>query len=85
MTRYQAKRVLNAVPQGARHVCFDFSGVGSIGPAFADEIFFIYVRQNPGVEIAWAGAAAIVKSHILWASSRAQKYGSKIPAALSQP
>jgi hypothetical protein len=75
VTRYQAKRVLSAVPQGTRHVCFDFAGVGSIGPAFADEIFFIYARQNPGVEIVWKRAAAFVKNPILWAMARSKKYG----------
>ncbi|MNU60907.1 hypothetical protein D3C71_501080 [compost metagenome] len=74
VTRYQARRVLNTVPPGTLRVCFDFSGIGSIGPAFADEIFFIYARQNASTEIAWEGAEMHVKNHILWAVSRAKQY-----------
>jgi hypothetical protein len=32
-------------------VIFDFSGVDTIGQAFADEIFRVFARQHPEIEL----------------------------------
>ena len=50
VSRSQAKRVLARVDRFA-HVIFDFDKVGSIGQAFADEIFRVFASQHPEVEL----------------------------------
>lgn len=51
ISRSQAKRLLQRLSR-FREVVLDFSGVESIGQAFADEIFRVFVRQNPEVSLA---------------------------------
>lgn len=46
VSRSQAKRILNRVEK-FKTVLLDFDGVGSIGQAFADEVFRIFLRRNP--------------------------------------
>jgi hypothetical protein len=50
LSRSQAKRVLAGVYRFAEAV-MDFTGVDTIGPAFADEIFRVYRRAHPEIEI----------------------------------
>lgn len=50
VSRSQAKRLMQRVDR-FRHVMLDFTGVTTIGPAFADEIFRVFARQHPEVEI----------------------------------
>lgn len=50
VSRSQAKRLLARVDL-FKVVVLDFSGVGMIGQAFADEVFRVFVRQHPEVEI----------------------------------
>ena len=50
VSRSQAKRVL-ARFERFREVFLDFHGVESVGQAFADEIFRVFRRNNPGVKI----------------------------------
>lgn len=50
MSRSQAKRILAHVEK-FREVILDFSGVTQIGQAFADEMFRVYARGNPNVEL----------------------------------
>jgi anti-sigma regulatory factor (Ser/Thr protein kinase) len=50
ISRSQARRLL-ARFHDFEEVLLDFSGVKSIGQAFADEVFRIYARNNPDVEI----------------------------------
>ncbi len=50
ISRSQAKRVLNRVDR-FKTVIFDFSGVDSIGQAFADEIFRVFAAQHPAIEL----------------------------------
>src|SRR3989304_8773000 len=50
VSRSQAKRLLarfNRFSEGA----LDFKGVTSIGQAFADEVFRVFPKQNPGVDL----------------------------------
>ena len=50
VSRSQAKRVLARLPR-FKEVILDFDGVKSIGPAFADEIFRVFVRAHPEVHL----------------------------------
>jgi anti-sigma regulatory factor (Ser/Thr protein kinase) len=50
ISRSQAKRVLARVDK-FKTVVLDFNGVNNIGQAFADEIFRVYKRQHPGIEL----------------------------------
>ncbi|HMC61481.1 MAG TPA: DUF4325 domain-containing protein [Candidatus Solibacter sp.] len=49
VSRSQAKRVLARV-ELFKTVVFDFSGVETIGQAFADEIFRVFARSHPEIE-----------------------------------
>lgn len=50
ISRSQARRLL-ARFHNFKQVMLDFEGIKSIGQAFADEIFRIYARNNPDIEI----------------------------------
>ena len=50
ISRSQAKRLLARVDK-FREVWLDFSDVETIGQAFADEIFRIFVRDHPGIGV----------------------------------
>jgi len=50
VSRSQAKRILNRVEK-FNTVLLDFGGVYSIGQAFADEVFRVFARRNPHINI----------------------------------
>lgn len=50
ISRSQAKRLLSRI-ELFKIVIFDFSGVETIGQAFADEIFRVFARQHPEIEL----------------------------------
>jgi anti-sigma regulatory factor (Ser/Thr protein kinase) len=50
VSRSQGKRILNRVEK-FKTVLLDFTGVDSIGQAFADEVFRVFVRQHPEIEL----------------------------------
>ncbi len=50
ISRSQAKRVLARV-ELFKVVSFDFTGVPSIGQAFADEIFRVFPQEHPDIEL----------------------------------
>ena len=50
VSRSQAKRLLARVDK-FKVVVFDFSGVETIGQAFADEVFRVFRRQHPEMEV----------------------------------
>ncbi len=50
VSRSQAKRVTARLHR-FREVIFDFARIESIGPAFADEIFRVYQRAHPAIEL----------------------------------
>ncbi|MEO8165148.1 MAG: DUF4325 domain-containing protein, partial [Betaproteobacteria bacterium] len=50
ISRSQAKRVVSRVDL-FKIVVFDFTGVTSIGQAFADEIFRVFANQHPEIEL----------------------------------
>jgi len=50
VSRSQAKRILNRVEK-FKTVLLDFDGVDTIGQAFADEVFRVFVRKNPDIKL----------------------------------
>jgi biotin operon repressor len=50
ISRSQAKRLLSRI-ELFKIVIFDFSGVDTIGQAFADEIFRVFAQQHPEIEL----------------------------------
>ena len=50
VSRSQAKRILNRVEKFST-VILDFSGVHSIGQAFADEVFRVFARAHPQIAL----------------------------------
>lgn len=50
VSRSQAKRILNRVEK-FKTVLLDFSGVDLIGQAFADEVFRVFARKNPQIQL----------------------------------
>lgn len=67
VSRSQAKRLLMRFDR-FRVVILDFNGVKTIGQSFADEIFRVFVRKHPEVEIVAVHTSSEVKRMI----SRAQ-------------
>lgn len=62
-SRAQARRVAARL-DSFRHARLDFSGIDEIGPAFADELFRVYARAHPGVELVPAAASPRVAAMI---------------------
>ena len=50
ISRSQAKRLVARVDQ-FKSVLFDFAGIETVGPAFADEIFRVFAKSHPEIEI----------------------------------
>jgi hypothetical protein len=69
ISRSQAKRVLARV-ELFQTVILDFKNVPTIGQAFADEAFRVFVREHPDVQLHHANANSEVKRMI----ARAQSY-----------
>lgn len=63
ISRSQAKRLLARVDL-FKVVVFDFTGVETIGQAFADEIFRVFARAHPGIELRSVKANSEVKRMI---------------------
>ena len=63
VSRSQAKRLLNRVDR-FKIVIFDFKGVESVGQAFADEIFRVFAKQYPRIEILELNANQDVRNMI---------------------
>ena len=72
LSRSQAKRVLARFDQ-FREVLLDFEGVETIGQAFADEIFRIFQRQHPDVELFTTNTTVAVESVINHVTAAVQK------------
>ena len=63
ISRSQAKRVVARV-ELFKTVIFDFKDVPIIGQAFADEIFRVFAREHPEVEILVSHANTTVRNMI---------------------
>lgn len=68
VSRSQAKRLLTRVDR-FKTVVLDFSGVASIGQAFADEVFRVFRSKNPSVEVVPIHTSSEVKRMITRAES----------------
>jgi anti-sigma regulatory factor (Ser/Thr protein kinase) len=79
ISRSQAKRVLARI-ELFRTVVFDFSGVATIGQAFADEIFRVFPLAHPGIELQFVHANTPVRNMI----GRARSSGSASAKARSK-
>lgn len=55
ISRSQAKRLLLRIDR-FRRVVLDFQNVNQIGQAFADEIFRVFVRSHPSVDVQFMNA-----------------------------
>ncbi|HJR10968.1 MAG TPA: DUF4325 domain-containing protein [Rhodanobacteraceae bacterium] len=76
ISRSQAKRLMQRVDR-FQHVMLDFQGVTTIGPAFADEIFRVFAREHPEVELVATHAVPEVRQMIRRAEvARDQQRGS---------
>ena len=62
-SRAQAKRVASRLP-AFRRAEVDFSGITDIGHGFADELFRVFERQHPAVELVAVGMAPRVSSMV---------------------
>jgi anti-sigma regulatory factor (Ser/Thr protein kinase) len=80
ISRSQAKRLLARV-ELFRTVLFDFSGVPTIGPAFADEIFRVFAASRPEIELVPVNANSDVKKMI----GRARSAGTGGRQPISEP
>ena len=69
ISRSQAKRLLDRIDK-FKVVIFDFAEVETIGQAFADEIFRVFRKQHPAIEIIHSNANDSVRQMI----GRAEKH-----------
>lgn len=63
VSRSQAKRLLTRVEK-FKVVIFDFTGVDTIGQAFADEVFRVFARQHPEMELSAIKTSTAVRQMI---------------------
>jgi anti-sigma regulatory factor (Ser/Thr protein kinase) len=68
ISRSQAKRLLLRIDR-FRTVVLDFKNVNQIGQAFADEIFRVFTRRHPGVEVQFINANGDISNMIRRAQS----------------
>ncbi len=63
-SRAQAKRVVSRLGASFRRAELDFSGIDDIGHGFADELFRVFPRQHPGLELVPVGMAPRVSAMV---------------------
>ena len=71
VSRSQAKRLLDRVDK-FKTVIFDFDEVESIGQAFADEVFRVFQRQHPDIELIYTKTNKSVQEMISRAINRTE-------------
>ena len=62
-SRAQAKRVASRLGR-FRRAEVDFTGISEVGHGFADELFRVFTRDNPGLELVPVGMAPPVEAMI---------------------
>jgi anti-sigma regulatory factor (Ser/Thr protein kinase) len=72
VSRSQAKMVLAGLEK-FQIVSFNFTGVETIGPAFADEIFRVFATAHPEMQIGYTNANAYVTGMIQRAAPAGEK------------
>ena len=80
ISRSQGKRLMQRVDQ-FRCVMLDFTGVTTIGPAFADEVFRVFAREHPNVEIVPIHAVPEIQRMIRRAEVARDQQKSDVPGA----
>lgn len=80
ISRSQGKRLMQRVDQ-FRCVMLDFTGVATIGPAFADEIFRVFAREHPEIELIAVHAAPEVQQMIRRAEIARDQQKGDVPNA----
>jgi len=78
ISRSQAKRLLARVDL-FKTVLFDFRGVETIGQAFADEIFRVFARSHPQMEITPINASSQVQQMI---NSTRTAWAAELPGSI---
>lgn len=78
VSRSQAKRLLQRVDR-FRCVVLDFTGVSTIGQAFADEIFRVFANEHPEVELLHTHAVPDVQQMIRRAEVLRDEQGGQLP------
>ena len=78
ISRSQAKRLVQRVDR-FRSVVLDFDQVGSIGQAFADEIFRVFANAHPEVELIAIHAVPDVQQMIRRAEILRDEQGGQLP------
>lgn len=78
ISRSQAKRLLQRIDR-FRCVVLDFSEVGGIGQAFADEIFRVFANAHPDVELVHVNAVPEVQQMIRRAEVLRDEQGGQLP------
>jgi hypothetical protein len=84
VSRSQAKRLLQRVER-FRHVVLDFHSVGTIGQAFADEIFRVFANAHPEVELIPNHATPEVQQMIRRAEVLRDEQGGQLPLLGTDP
>ncbi|NQZ09169.1 MAG: STAS-like domain-containing protein [Algicola sp.] len=64
ISRSQARRLLTCIAS-VEIVVFDFNDITRIGQAFADEIFRVYAKRNPQIELLYQNVCKDVEFMIL--------------------
>ena len=80
VSRSQAKRLLERIDR-FKTVLLDFNEVESIGQAFADEVFRVFVNQHPNIEIIPINTNDIVMQMI----NRVYNFGDETKPSPSEP
>ena len=78
VSRSQAKRLLRRLEQ-FRTVVLNFEGVTEVGPAFVDEIFRVFARAHPEIQLIPFKADDAVGQMVLRAVSRNGEQGPPLP------
>jgi anti-sigma regulatory factor (Ser/Thr protein kinase)/biotin operon repressor len=63
ISRSQARRVVTRLDL-FNEVLLDFDGVPTIGQGFADEVFRVFAREHPQIQLAWVNANRDVEAMI---------------------
>ena len=69
-SREQARHLIDRIGS-CRRVQVDFSGVRSVGKAFADELFCVFPQSRPGLDLRICHAAPAVMKAVLAAQQKA--------------
>jgi anti-sigma regulatory factor (Ser/Thr protein kinase) len=72
LSRSQAKRIVTGIDK-YKKIIFDFKDITFVGQAFVHEIFIVYQRQNPSIEITFINANQAIASMILRALRETKK------------